>query len=357
MFRNKNIWIFIGWHKSKNGEVFADNAKHFFLYINKKHPEIKSIWLAKDKSLAKKLRQEGFRSYNEKSLAGIWYSLRAGYTVIDAFLQKYNSYFLHGAKVLQLLHGKGLKKKGYAQTPYIKNSFIFGTSEFTNSLLPAEFTNGAQMCVSGYSRNDQFFDKTKLYFSPEEKELVETLKKHRESGKRVVMYAPTFRRGNKDFNPENYFGRDNANSFAKENNVVFLVSLHTKYRARKNLMFEENIIEMPECDINSIMPYMDILITDYSSSYVDFLLLDRPIIFYIHDIDLYNEKEGLIDDYESHMPGAKIKDETALFKELKNILDGNDSWKKEREDVRNLYHTYKDGSSSERIFSIVSTGK
>ena len=355
--RKKDVFVFIGWHKSVNGEIFADNAKHFFLYIHREHPEIKSVWLSKDRILARKLRSEGFRSYYEKSILGIWYSLRAGYVVIDAFLQKYNALLSRGAKIVQLLHGKGLKKKGYAQAPYIKNNFIFGTSEFTNSLLPTEFTSGAQMCVSGYSRNDQFFDKEKIYFSPEEKKLVDILKAHRTDGKKIIMYAPTFRRGDKNFNPEDHFDRNRASLFAKENNVIFLVSLHTKYRARKSLSISDTIIDMPECDINSLMPFIDILITDYSSSYVDFLLLDRPIIFYVYDIESYHSKEGLIDNYESHMPGAKIKNEGNLFIEIAKLLYEKDDWIEARASVRNLYHTHKDANSSARIFSTINPNK
>ncbi len=355
--RQKDVFVFIGWHKSASGEIFADNAKHFFLYIQREHPEIRSVWLSKDRDLARKLRSEGFRSYYEKSILGIWYSLRAGYVVIDAFLQKYNAFLSRGAKIVQLLHGKGLKKKGYAQAPYIKNDFIFGTSEFTNSLLPVEFTSGAHMCVAGYSRNDQFFDKAKIYFSQEEKKLVDILETHRKDGKKIIMYAPTFRRGDKDFNPEDRFNRDRASLFAKKNNVIFLVSLHTKYRARKSLSVSDTIIDMPECDINSLMPYMDMLITDYSSSYVDFLLLDRPIIFYVYDIESYHTKEGLIDDYESHMPGAKIKNEDDLFIEIEKLLNKKDDWVEARANVRDLYHTHKDANSSARIFSIINSNK
>lgn len=355
--RQKDVFVFIGWHKSKDGEIFADNAKHFFLYIHREHPEIRAVWIAKDRALARKLRNEGFRSYYEKSILGIWYSLRAGYVVIDAFLQKYNAFLSRGAKITQLLHGKGLKKKGYAQTPLLKNDFIFGTSEFTNSLLPDEFTHDAQMCVAGYSRNDQFFDKTKLYFSTEEKSLVDILETHIRGGKKIIMYAPTFRRGNKDFNPEDHFNRNRASLFAKENNAIFLVSLHTKYRAHKALSISDTIIDMPECDINSLMPYIDMLITDYSSSYVDFLLLDRPIIFYIYDIESYHAKEGLIDNYDSHMPGAKIKNEDDLFTEITKLLGKKDDWIETRTSVRDLYHTHKDANSSARIFSIINSDK
>lgn len=351
--RSKTIWVFIGWHRKKTGEIFADNAKHFLLHVYNNHPEITAIWIAADHGTAKYLRSRGITSYSEKSLLGMWYQLRAEYFIIDAFLQLYTSLFSKGAKVVQLLHGKGLKKKGYAQSPIQKNDFIFGTSPFTNSLLPTEFTAGAHMHVTGYSRNDQFFDSSKIFLSDEEQHLITLLESHRKSGKKVVMYAPTFRRGDSGFNPHDHFNREHAEQFATENNVVFLVSLHTKYRDRKSLNEGERIIELPECDINAIMPHIDILITDYSSSYVDYVLLDRPIIFYVYDLDDYHAREGLIEDYETHMPGAKIKNQDDLFAELEKLLAGQDDWIAAREKVRNLYHTHKDGKSSHRIMNIL----
>ncbi len=352
--RKSKVWVFIGWHRKKNGEIFADNAKHFLLYVHKHHPEIIPIWIAADNQTAYYLQKKGLRSYSGKSILGIWYQLRASYFIVDAFLQEYASLFSSGAKIIQLLHGKGLKKKGYAQKPLQKNDFIFGTSPFTNSLLPAEFTNGTQMYVSGYSRNDQFFDTAKVFLSNEEKKLIAVLESHRTARKKIIMYAPTFRRGNSGFDPHDHFDRKTAEKFAQENNVVFLVSLHTKYRDRKELHETEYIIELPECDINSIMPSVDILITDYSSSYVDYVLLDRPIIFYVYDLDDYHACEGLIENYETHMPGAKIRNQSDLFNEISQLLLDQDNWIVARKSVRDLYHTHQDGNSSLRIMNILS---
>ncbi len=351
--RDQKVWVFVGWHRKKTGELFADNAKHFLLHVHNNHPEITAVWIAADHATAKYLRHRGIISYSEKSLLGIWYQLRASNFIIDAFLQEYTSLFSRGAKIVQLLHGKGLKKKGYAQTPLQENTFIFGTSPFTNSLLPKEFTGGAQMHATGYSRNDQFFDESKAFLSDEEHHLITVLQNHRNAGKKIVMYAPTFRRGQEQFTTQDHFDESVADTFAKEHNAIFLTSLHTKYRERKTLSEHGSIIELPECDINSIMPSIDILITDYSSSYVDYVLLDRPIIFYVYDLEEYHTHEGLIENYEAHMPGAKIKNQDDLFTEISQLLAGQDTWTGTRKTVRDLYHTHQDGTSSERIMKIL----
>ena len=45
-------------------------------------------------------------------------------------------------------------------------------------------------------------------------------------------------------------------------------------------------------DVMELLKYVDVLITDCSSIYIDFLLLDRPVIFLPYDIDEYQQYRG-----------------------------------------------------------------
>ncbi len=82
--RSHSVWVFIGWHRGHDTEIFADNTKYLFLHIANNEQELSPIWLAKDRTLANTLRSHGYSAHYEKSLMGIWYALRAGTTVIDA---------------------------------------------------------------------------------------------------------------------------------------------------------------------------------------------------------------------------------------------------------------------------------
>lgn len=350
--RDHKLFIFIGWHKKKGGEVFADNAKYFFLFVSQHHPEIHSIWIAKSRVLAKKLRDHGYRSYYEKSMLGIWYQLRAGFFVIDAFLQPL-SYMLSGrSKIIQLLHGKGMKKKGYAERQDKVQDFIFNTSPFTESILPEIFKKGSETFITGYPRNDIFFKDIKNAEIDTDAKMVDyirTIKSH----KKIIMYAPTFRRGQKEFNFDSVLPLQDLENFAKEHNLFFILSLHNKYRSQQEASeIKEGLGFLIESDIYPLLKHVDLLITDYSSSFADYLLLDRPIIFYPYDFDEYNKKEGLTADYNEITPGIKVFNYEELKKALKKALHDND-YSNERLRVRNLYHSHTDGNSSERIWRII----
>ena len=350
--RKHTTWVFIGWHKKTNGEVFADNAKYFFLYVSQEQRKINSIWIAKSRDLAKKLRNSGYKSYYEKSFLGVWHQLRAEFFVVDAYLQPSN-YMLSGkSKIIQLLHGKGMKKKGYADKPDKVQDFIFNTSPFTLSILPEIFKEGSKTFITGYSRNDVFFKDIKDSNIDVDTEMIDHVKKIR-SSKKIVMYAPTFRRGQKEFDFNKVLPLDDLKLFAKENNIFFILSLHNKYRSQQSTTnIENDLAFLGESDIYPLLKYVDIFITDYSSSFADYLLLDRPIIFYPYDFDEYNKNEGLAADYNEITPGPKVYTCHELKKALEvSIL--NDEHLLKRKSVRDMYHTYIDGVSSKRIFDAI----
>lgn len=347
--RNKKTFVFIGWHKKKDGEVFADNAKYFFLYMSQHHREVKSIWIAKSEALAQKLREHGYCSYYEKSLRGIWSQLRADFFVIDAFLQPL-PYMLSGnSKIVQLLHGKGMKKKGYAEKQDKTQDFIFNTSPFSESILPEVFKTGSKTFITGYSRNDVFYKNIKDSNLDTDQKMIEHVQSIKTT-KQVIMYAPTFRRGQKEFNFEKVLPLDDLRSFAEKNNLFFILSLHNKYRAQQGEgHIEEHIGFLEESDIYPLLPHIDIFITDYSSSFADYLLLDRPLIFYPYDFAEYDENEGLAADYNDITPGPKVFEYQKLKEEILKVTT-NDEYTKDRGRIRNLYHAFQDGNSSERIW-------
>ena len=60
----------------------------------------------------------------------------------------------------------------------------------------------------------------------------------------------------------------------------------------------------PTADVYPALADVDLLVTDYSSIYFDFLLLDRPIVFFANDLDLYLRRERhLLFEYRDMTPG------------------------------------------------------
>lgn len=94
---------------------------------------------------------------------------------------------------------------------------------------------------------------------------------------------------------------------------------------------------------------MDVLITDYSSVYFDYQLLDRPIGFAIDDVEEYRRNRGFVfDNILDYMPGEKIYS----FDELKTFFDhlhkGQDDYSEKRKKVNDLVNHWQDAGNCER---------
>ncbi|MCB9805875.1 CDP-glycerol glycerophosphotransferase family protein [Candidatus Nomurabacteria bacterium] len=352
--KDKNTWIYIGWHHTLTGEIFADNTKYLFLYTSQNHPEIKNVWIAKEKALAKTLRERGYLAYYQNSPKAIWYSLRAGYTIIDAYLARNNFRYSGGSKVIQLLHGKGFKKEGYSKPQLKKQHVIFGPSQFALDLLPDSFKEGARTFIAGYSRNDVLFINMKDSDIGSDLEMlnkIESIKSNNPNTK-IILYAPTYRRGKPELKLEEMLDMEDILPWLEKNNYYLLISLHPKYRRQTRRDFNERILMVPDCDIYPVLKKVDILINDYSSSFSDFLLLKRPIVFYPFDRESYEKDEGFNIDYDQYAPGPKAYSTEELIVAVDQILD-NDQFMSKREKVTDAYHQFKNDKSSQRISQIL----
>ncbi len=103
-----------------------------------------------------------------------------------------------------------------------------------------------------------------------------------------------------------------------------------------------------DVSVDELMGCCDALITDFSSVYMEFLLLDRPVGFFVNSNGGY--KRGYImEDPENYMPGEKISDFETLKAFVNNIAIAKDEYKEERKRVNDLINTYQDDNSSKRL--------
>lgn len=70
-----------------------------------------------------------------------------------------------------------------------------------------------------------------------------------------------------------------------------------------------------------ILPSFDMLVTDYSSIYVDYLPVDGPIVFVKDDHDTFRSKRGFAFDYEEYFPGRKVEDFEAFRSHLVRCVE------------------------------------
>lgn len=81
-----------------------------------------------------------------------------------------------------------------------------------------------------------------------------------------------------------------------------------------NIRFADN-----KCDIYPFLPFTDVLITDYSSIYADYVLMeDKGVILYPFDMKEYQMSDFSLMDYEKNTPGTYAY----TFAELLEMIAG-----------------------------------
>lgn len=92
------------------------------------------------------------------------------------------------------------------------------------------------------------------------------------------------------------------------------------------------------------------LVTDVSSAYVDYLILDRPIVHHFPDIETYGLSRGFsIAPISDYLAGPLVTDLAGLAEALSAVLEGKDTHARERRRVRALFHEHVDDSAAERL--------
>ena len=103
-----------------------------------------------------------------------------------------------------------------------------------------------------------------------------------------------------------------------------------------------------------MLPETDFLVTDYSSVFFDYLLLNKPIIFTPFDYQEYlqNDRE-LYYAYDSVTPGPKAYDWAETMNFIEDAVNSPETFEKEREKVSSIFCAYRDGQNSKRVYEAI----
>ncbi|WP_294429758.1 CDP-glycerol glycerophosphotransferase family protein [uncultured Treponema sp.] len=176
------------------------------------------------------------------------------------------------------------------------------------------------------------------------------------------LYMPTFRTSSwtgEIFNPfsKDYsFNHEEFHKVLSENNLVFLFKPHfydlkvleSKEKSDRFITISDEDFD----DLYSILGQIDILMTDYSSVYFDFITTKKPVILAPFDLENYTSTaRKLYFDY-SEVDGEKAKDWNEIFLMLRNK-----KYRPASEESIRKFSLYIDGKCSEKLCSIVEEEK
>lgn len=323
---------------------FNHNSKYLFLYILKHHPEYDVRFVINDLELKESLNQEiGPYFIDTYSIKSRWYILQAKTwitssleTPIGGFCQAYKRNVFH------LGHGAPLKRIGRAEKylnwkkslyyRLIKGNFsyFFSTSEaFSETWRACLNLRKEQVVIAGQARNDALRSDYQHYN--------EVLKL--DSSKKNILYAPTWRPFDDTvIFPFLDFNEEKIEAFLHKHNCILHLRVHPNFESNmpkkiQNIKGVNILSRACITDINEVLGQFDLLITDYSSIYVDYLLTQKPMLFLPYDYEMYKSKIGFTIPYQQATPGPKPKTQKQFLQEVEQLLFNSEYYSQEREDA------------------------
>ena len=321
--KNKRIVLYSNWG-------FRDNLRTLYQYLvdNGYQEEYEIICASNDFYHLEKENDVKYVSIYR----GLYYFLTSKY-----FFYSFGKYPIKPASnqmVVNLWHGMPLKKIGNLEVGMEEIDYNFFTKLVSSSALFTPIMKAAfraddeQMLLVGNIRNDELFKKEKA---------------------KNIIWMPTYR------NSKNYHDSQDALIFSLEEEdfskiqqllskygYQLYIKLHPLEEFRLQVQMNHSIIHLLTEEIISeqygtlytFLGTTSALITDYSSVFLDYYLLNRPVAFTINDYEEYKDKRGFVfEDVKSLMVGSVISSSNDLLQFLESVMKSEDSYIEERTKV------------------------
>jgi CDP-glycerol glycerophosphotransferase (TagB/SpsB family) len=371
--RNSHRWVFGSW----GGKRYADNSAALFEYVAAQEKRaIELIWISTDANVIKNLRDRGYVAYKPWSLQGIYVCLTAGIYVFDGLTKDVNHWLSRGANRVLLRHGIGIKKVERAiEQPEHRLYRLFHGSPMQklvwSYLLPWHLVRPDMMIaaspdhvrqgqayygvdvdrivITGFPRNDRLLRAIPDEIEGPARAVLDDLARR---GLPVFLYLPTFRDVAAGFE----FPLEELNQMAARLGIVLLVKLHF-VDALRNRSFSSGedgnlVLVDAAIDANGLFYAVDGLISDYSSVTFDFILTEKPVIFFVPDLASYQQhSRSFYYQFDEVTPGPKPENVNELQVALRAVLDNDiGEWESKYKAVLDKFHTYRDARACERVY-------
>lgn len=282
------------------------------------------------------------------------------------FIKKENQIFI------QCWHGTPLKKLGCDITiekgnkatklknihkSYIEDAkkydyFIspskFATEKFCSAFSLKELRKESIILEKGYPRNDYLFG-----YSEEDINNIKQ-KLNIPKDKKVILYAPTFR--------DNQYKAGLGHTYKLGINLLrlkeelsddyvllmrlhYLVSNTIDVSQFKGFVYDVSSLE----DINELYVISDMLITDYSSVMFDYANLNKPILFYMYDLEEYEKEIRSFYIKLEELPGPIVQREKELIDNIRNVNNIENKYNNIYQKFNKKYNYLDDGNSAEKV--------
>ena len=331
--KDKELILFFAWF----GQKYADNTKYPFGYMLS-HSDYKVYWFTKNQQVYKELVSKKIPVVYSKDIKGIWMQLRAIMLVSTIQSSDFLQSLINKCILLDLDHGFPGKPVGLAQptvTDEWRRFYYFSLKnvDFYQTASSRFVVDYASRCYDIKPDHFLFTNKPRidvLFNSELQEEYIEQINNIK-NNRKAIVYLPTHRACGKIKMPlMDILDLEKLQNICEKKNVVFLIKKHFYHRNEiEDLSMYPNIVDISQTNIDTqvLLSQTDVLVTDFSSCFNDYLALNRPIIFYAYDYDDYlkNERDYYW-KYDKIDAGYTCQNKADFSKAIANIIsDMNDS--------------------------------
>ncbi|MBE2895831.1 hypothetical protein HPC38_02915 [Pasteurellaceae bacterium HPA106] len=343
---------------STRNEYYNFNSKYLFEYFLENYPEYDVYYVINDFSKRVELKNNNpkysSRFIETESISGMWFVLKSYCWVCSAlelpvggFFQKYTRMVFHVGHGAYFRSAVFLEK----ELPLLKRAYYnLIKYNFTHHLVTSNYIalkasrmfgcSAEQVVVLGEPMNDPVFNSNNLF-----------LDKIKNKNKKNVLYMPTWR-------PDSQlkiFPFDDINllrlaKVLEEHNINIFLRLHPSFEedlsqytniSNNFSILDTSIVE----DVNEVIGFFDLVITDYSSGHLGFLLTEKPLMFLPYDLESYNSRMGFLFPYDSATPGPKPKTQVEFIEQMLKLLSDKNYFLSERIAITKIFHNYRFNNS------------
>lgn len=208
----------------------------------------------------------------------------------------------------------------------------------------------------GVSRTDEFFDQT--YIDRCYEKLYERIPEARD--KKVILYAPTYRGlGRNRVAPDELDIPAMAERLGDTH--ILLIKQHQTAKdcppvpEPYDQSFAWDVTRGWGMDINELMTIADVCVSDYSSLVFEYSIFERPMAFFVYDLDEYIDDRGLYYDFDEITPGPLCFTTNELIEYIEGI-ERNGFDPAEVAAFKERFMCSCDGHSTERILEYIENG-
>lgn len=351
--RNKKVWVFGSYG------IFNDNSKYLYQFVsNNPQYNIRAIWISRNRTSVLEAKEYG-EAYWLYSFNGIYYSLFAGAYIFSSYINDINFFLSRKVYKVNLWHGIPLKKIEFDITTkplvnlfreanlfykliyphlHIKYDLVLSPSKFV-----ADYSFKSAFKLSG-DNNIVIAPYPRLIYSLGQR-LIFDIDFSRYN--KVFFYAPTWRDYDKTDSRFGVIDFNLLNNLMMQYNSLLIIKFHAATNYKREAFEGFSFIKVIDNDLDpmDILSSVDVLITDYSSIYFDFLYLtkaEKIIVYFPFDLDEYLVGREMYFSYSDVTPGPKIISFDDLLAILNKILldDYVDDYKEDRRRISNLFNGY-----------------